>query len=181
MRQKLKIPESELVAMLQSKDKKVMSILYDQYSAALYGVVLRVIKNEVIAQDVMQEAFLKIWNYGDKYTADKGTLFTWMLNVARNTAIDKLRSKEFNAINKADEISTFVSGIELRNPVEQNIDAIGLTDVVNTLKPEYKNVVNLLYYQGFTQEEASKELDIPLGTVKTRIKSAINQLRNLVS
>lgn len=169
--------EGELVAQLKQKSKAGFDYLYKQYSAALYGVVRRVISDEQVAQDVLQEAFVKIWNNIEKFDPSKGRLYTWMLNLARNSAIDKLRSKGEIMKGKIQTGEDSVYKMENEARTEQDTDTIGLRNTVGGLKPEYRSIVELAYFKGFTLDEISKTLDIPLGTVKTRMRKAISLLR----
>ncbi len=171
------IAEEALVSLLQSKDERGFSILYDNYSSALYGVVLKIVRSEEIADDVMQDAFVKIWKNIEAYNRTKGTLFTWILNVARNTAIDRIRSQEFQNSQKNQDLDTSINFIDNQSSSQFDVDAIGIKKVVENLRPEYQQMIELLYFQGYTQAEVSEEFGIPLGTVKTRVKAAIVQLR----
>lgn len=171
------IDEGDLVLMLQSKDERGFSILYDNYSSALYGVILKIVRTEEIAADVLQDAFVKIWKNIEGYNRTKGTLFTWMLNVARNTAIDKIRSQDFQNSQRNQDLDSTVEIIDNQASSQFDIDAIGLKKVVENLRPEHRQMIDLLYFQGYTQAEVAEEFNIPLGTVKTRVKAAIVQLR----
>lgn len=143
----------------------------------MYGLIGKVVTDEQTAQDVLQEVFVKIWNNIDKYDASKGRLYTWMLNLARNAAIDKLRSKGEIMKGKIHTGEDIVYKQEDNLRTEQQTDAIGLRNIVSELKPEYKTIVELAYFKGFTLEEISKSLETPLGTVKTRMRKAIAILR----
>jgi RNA polymerase sigma-70 factor, ECF subfamily len=176
-RKKIILPEEELVRLLQAQDQRAFSLLYDNYSAALYGVILKIVRNDEIAADVMQDSFIKIWRNIESYSRIKGTLFTWMLNVARNTAIDKIRSQEYIQSNKNQDLDDAVSLVDKEYNTQQETDHIGLQKVVDTLKPEYRQIVELLYFKGYTQAEVADEFGIPLGTVKTRVKAAVGLLR----
>ncbi|SDM02379.1 RNA polymerase sigma factor [Siphonobacter aquaeclarae] len=175
------VAENDLVAMLRERNQRGFTILYDNYSSALYGVILKIVRSEEIAADVMQESFVKIWRNIDSYERSKGSLFTWILNVARNTAIDKIRSQDYQQNTQNQPLEYFVSVVEEENPVEHQVDAIGVRKVVDQLRPEYRSIIELVYFQGYTQAEVAEELEIPLGTVKTRVKAALAQLRNLIS
>lgn len=157
-----------------------MGYLYDNYSAALYGVVLRIVKKEDIAEEVVQDVFMKIWNSISQYDGAKGRLFTWMFNIARNLSIDKLRSKELKRDLKTDAVSDNVHSIESRHHDQQQIDTIGIEKLLNYLQEEQQLIIKLLYLQGYTQSEVAKEYGIPLGTVKTRHRLAMIHLRKLV-
>jgi RNA polymerase sigma-70 factor (ECF subfamily) len=171
------IAEDALVALLQSKDQRGFSILYDNYSSALYGVILKIVRSEDIAADVMQDSFVKIWKNIEGYNRSKGTLFTWILNVARNTAIDRIRSQEFQNSQRNQDIDSSINFIDNQESSQFDIDAIGLKKVVEHLRPEHQQMIELLYFKGYTQAEVADEFGIPLGTVKTRVKAAIVQLR----
>jgi len=164
--------------LLSGKDAKGIEILYDNYSAALYGVIYRIVGKDEIAEDVLQETFLKIWNNFSQYDASKGRLFTWILNIARNLAIDKVRSKEFVSQSKNRPLQDSVSSIDVSNEFSYNPETIGIKEMVRKLEPEYKEIIELLFFGGYTQSEAAEKLGIPLGTVKTRSRSAIMRLRN---
>lgn len=174
---KTKHTELELIALLQNKNEEAFNSLYDNYSPALYGVILKIVYSEEAAQDVLQESFIKIWRNFDKFDRAKGTLFTWLLNVSRNTAIDYNRSKYVKGKNQM--VNTYVN-IEHKQAENVNHDNIGLQEVITKLKTEYIEVLDIIYFKGYTQEEASKALDIPLGTVKTRARTALQKLRELL-
>lgn len=172
------IVEEELVKKLTNRDTKGLEILYDNYSAAMYGVIHRIIQNDEIAEDLLQEAFLKIWNNFMQYDAGKGRLFTWMINTCRNLAIDKLRSKDITDQNKNQQIENSVSGI-VSLSASYNPDTIGINEILKKLDPDYRTIIDLLYFEGYSQAEAAGRLNIPLGTVKTRSRAAILKLRML--
>jgi RNA polymerase sigma factor (sigma-70 family) len=155
--------------------------LYDNYSGALYGVVSRVIQKEEVAEEVLQDAFLKIWDKIDNYDPEKGKLFTWMLNLTRNLAIDKTRSKEIGKEGKTRGIDNLVNTIDRREFTEQGVDSIGVKDILKGLPEDQKFVVEHLYFNGYSQSELAEEFNIPLGTVKTRLRLAMKQLRSIVS
>lgn len=162
------------MARLRARDATAMSILYDMYSATLYGVILQIVKIEETAEDVLQEVFVKIWNSFDHYDESKGRLFTWMINICRNQAIDTLRSKQHRVNSKTQDITAKVrSGYSADDFKPEHV---GLREITKTLNPEQKQVIDLMYFEGLTQSEIAEEYDIPLGTVKTRARSAIKIL-----
>lgn len=172
----MKIAEENIILLLKADDTKAISILYDQYAAALYGIVLRIVRLETLAEDVVQEAFVKAWRHRTNYDASKGTLFTWLLNIARNTAIDKTRSAEFRANGKIQTLDPAVYN-GYKWSVEFNPDHIGLDKLIKKLEEKYRIIVELIFYKGFTQNEVMEHLDIPLGTVKSRLRIALRELR----
>jgi len=176
---KISLSETELVQAIRSKDTHGAEALYDMYSKALYGVIYRIIQHEEIAEDLLQEAFVKIWNSCASYDAAKGRLFTWMVNIARNLAIDKTRSKDFRNHSKTEDIENIVLSVDKGFTTSINPETLGLKELVAKLKPEQKIVLDLVYFKGFTHVEAAEQLDIPLGTVKTRLRNAIITLRKV--
>ena len=180
MSPQLKYTEEELVSLLKSKSEKAFSVIYDSYSAALFGVINRIITDEEQAADILQETFVKVWKRAEQYDPSKGRLFTWLLNIARNSAIDVTRSKQYKAEKKNQSLQNSVKNINRSHSTGPGTDHIGLKEVVAKLNPEQKQMIDLLFYGGFTQEEVAKELNMPLGTVKTRSRSAISKLRELL-
>jgi RNA polymerase sigma factor (sigma-70 family) len=176
----IKYSEQELVAMLVEHNEQSFSYLYDNYSGALFGIIKGVIPDEETVRDVLQEVFINIWNKIGLYDASKGRLFTWMMNIARNAAIDKLRSRSYQDGLKNRAIP---ENVDINIPgatTVQHTDDIGLRKVLARLKEEHRILIELSYFQGYTHEEISKRLDIPLGTVKTRIRSALTHLRTMI-
>jgi RNA polymerase sigma-70 factor, ECF subfamily len=171
--------EEELVLLLKQQSREAFNYLYKQYAAVLYGVINKVVYDEQTAQDVLQDVFVKIWNNIGQYDSNKGRLYTWMINIARNSAIDKLRSKGEIMKGKIQTGEDVVNNLERGMKTEQLTDTIGLRKMVANLKPEYETIVSLAYFKGYTLDEISKTLAMPLGTVKTRMRSAIQQLREI--
>lgn len=173
-----KYTEPELVQLLRQRSQHVFSYLYDNYSGALLSIIQNIVNEEELANDVLQEVFVKIWKQIETYDSSKGRLFTWMLNIARNASIDTVRSKSYQNSKQNRELTEDVytaGGVS-----ETKTDQIGLRKMVHNLKEDYKVLVELSYFQGFTQDEIAKMLNIPLGTVKTRLRTALTQLREII-
>lgn len=182
MARRISIAEEELVSLLKNKDQKGFNILYNNYSGALFGVINKIIQSDDDANDLLQDTFLKIWRNIDNYDSSKGSIFTWMMNIARNLSIDRVRSADFR--DSSQNISmeqNIIYQVDSEHQTVMDVDSIGLRKVVDNLKPEYRQLIELVYYQGYTQAEVSEEYGIPLGTVKTRIKAAVGSLRAMLS
>jgi RNA polymerase sigma-70 factor (ECF subfamily) len=169
--------EESLVAALKNRENVAFKHLYINYRGALYNIILQLITDQETANDVLQDVIITVWKQIDKYDASKGKLFTWLVRLTRNAAINKLRSKVYKSQTKNDNIDNYVVVLEEKNKGTENINRIGLREQVHRLKEDYKNVIELSYYSGFTQEEIAKALNIPLGTVKTRLRNALLELR----
>jgi len=176
-KRKISLSEEELVHSLRNREKIAIEALYDMYSGSLLGVITRIVIDEAVAEDVLQETFIKIWNSFQSYSTEKGRLFTWMVNIARNMAIDKIRSKDFKNQNKNQELENNVTFIDEQVNTVYKPELMGIKDLVEKLKPEQKAILDLVYFKGYTHVEVAEELDVPLGTVKTRLRMAIIQLR----
>ena len=179
MEPKTTYSEQELVVLLNEQSNDAFNYLYDHYSGALFTIINQIVPDKDTASDVLQEVFVNIWKKIDSYDAAKGRLFTWMLNIARNAAIDKIRSKGYRDNQRNQPIAEGESGgiMMSSNP---SVADVGLKKVLTTLSEEYRRLIDLSYFQGFTHEEIAKMLGIPLGTVKTRIRTAISQLRTMI-
>ena len=178
MPEKVKYNENELVLLLKQHEQPAFNYLYDNYSSTLYTVIISILQDRELANDILQEVFVKIWRQISQYDAEKGKLFTWMINIARNASIDTIRSKSYNKQKQNRELTANVYDTTGTYNIET--DKIGLRKLITNLKEEQKVLVELAYFQGYTQEEISKLLNIPLGTVKTRLRSALIQLRALL-
>lgn len=173
------ISEQQLVEQLKNNERSAYEYLYDNYSNALYGVIHRIVTDDETASDVLQEAFVKIWKAINGYDSSKGKLFTWMLNICRNQAIDKTRSKAFNNAQKNQSTEKNVNQLDRLRSDDIKPEHIGLAELVDKLDPNEKFLIDLMYFKGYTQSEIAEEFNIPLGTVKTRLRSATMNLRKI--
>jgi RNA polymerase sigma-70 factor (ECF subfamily) len=175
----MKQSETHIAQLLQEKNRQVIEQLYDQYSAALFGIVLKIVQSQELAEDVLQETFVKIWSNGSTYDAAKGTIFTWMLNIARNTAIDKLRSGNNKKKAQVNDLDQILTSERLHPTAELSVDHIGVAELVDGLEEKYRELIDLVYFKGYTQEEITQNLGLPLGTVKSRLRIAMRELRRI--
>jgi RNA polymerase sigma factor (sigma-70 family) len=171
------LEEEQLIAGLRAHDRKTIEYLYDKYSRALFTVISRIITDKDIAEEVFHDAFIKITWKIDSYDESKGRLYTWMANICRNSAIDKTRSKEYSKSNKTNTIDDYVYGLESESGTSQLVDGIGVKELLVDLNEEQRFVIECIYFKGYTHSEISEEFDLPLGTVKSRIRAAINVLK----
>ena len=166
--------------MLRQRSRHVFSYLYDNYSGALLSIILNIVNDEELANDVLQEVFVKVWKQIESYDSSKGRLFTWMMNLTRNLTIDTLRSKGYKKQSKIHSDEKSVNNFSDNTNTAEKFDAMGIRKQLTLLKNDQKQIIDLAYFGGFTQDEISKQLGVPLGTVKTRMRAAILELRKLL-
>ena len=171
--------ENQIVQLLQRKDKGAIKLIFEHYGPVLLNIILRVVKDRSIAQDTLQDALLKIWKKGQSYKPENGSLFTWLTTVCRNAAIDKTRTKDFKLTEKSNASIDLVSIAEAVVQ-EEETDQQYIHQLMDQLPPVQRKLIDLAYFQGYTQQEIAKCLDMPLGTVKTRIRLAIKHLRAII-
>lgn len=168
--------EKHIVELLQEGNDKAISLLYEHYGDTLYGVAFKVVRDEELAQDVLQESFVKIWNKAHTYDPSKARLFTWLFRIIRNTAIDKVRSLS----NKSErEIQMDVSGVYHVGVEDLRPELMDMKQQLEKIEPRYRTVLEALFFEGMTQQEASEELGIPLGTIKSRLKIGLRELKRI--
>ncbi|AUD06825.1 RNA polymerase subunit sigma-70 [Spirosoma pollinicola] len=164
--------EEKLVEALQNQQSADFSRLYTAYAPALYGVLLRLIKDPARAEDLLQDAFIKIWLNRQHYDPAQGRLFTWLLTITRNVALDELRSRKVHSkagAYQSDRSEPTVLPDLIEGPLKGSL--------TSSLKPDYRAVIQLMYYKGLTSQEAAAILKLPVGTVKTRVRAALKQLK----
>jgi len=168
--------EQKIIALLKEGDRKAISLLYDHYADTLFGVIRNIVKDEAHARDALQDSFIKYWQKGKNYDPQKAKLFTWLLKIARNTAIDKYRSIN-NRGSKEIQTSDFNVNNNGYNQIRPQF--IDMQDQVQKLEWKYQEVIQALFFKGMTHKEASESLNLPLGTIKTRLRNGLRQLRKI--
>lgn len=172
--------QDQLIADLQAGNEKAFEKIYQLYSESTFGIIYSITRDQKISEELLQDVFLKIWQNANSYDPGKGRFFTWILNIARNAAIDKIRSRNFKNSKLNLKSENFVDILEAKSSFSGRIDAIGLKKYIDLLQPMCKKLIDLLFFKGFTQKETAEELGIPLGTVKTRNRVCIDKLRSTV-
>ena len=168
--------EKKITNLLNQGDREAVNLAYHNYGNALYGIIRRIVKSETVAEEVLQDVMVKVWQNAKSYDRTKGRLFTWLSNIARNASIDTIRSARHLREQKTTSIE---------NPVYENISGTeelkikdsGLVNVIQSLDEKHRVLIDMAYFQGYSQREIEKELNIPLGTIKSRLRQAINELR----
>lgn len=181
--------DRELMARIKARDSSALSELYDNYNRLLFGLILSVLKKREEAEDILQEVFTKIWENAEKFDLEKGTVYTWIVTLARNKSIDRLRSKVYKeqkkqstSLNDDDVFHPLYS--DESDPLENTIlsdRAKRVHEALNEISEKQRKVLQVAYFSGMSQSEISEEFDIPLGTVKTRMRDGMLKLRELLA
>jgi len=171
------LAEPQLIEAVRNKTRSGAEALYKMYSRTLFSVIIRIVKNKELAEDILQRVFLRVWDSFHQYNEDKGRLFTWMVNIARNLAADELRSKRYHNSALNQDLESASTYLDANYQVSFNTDCYGIKDYLFRLKCEQSQILNLVYFKGYTHAEAAAELQLPLGTVKTHVRSGLRALR----
>ena len=171
-------PEQVLLARFYARDPAAMTIFYDRYGPALYGLLRRLLRDEALAEDLLQEALVKIWQQLPTYDPRKGSLFTWALRLCRNLGLDQLRSRRAQQARQTQPLEGSPAGPQASGGFRP--EHVGLRELVAQLPPAQCQLLELLYLEGYTMREAAQELELPLGTVRTRTRAGLRALRRAV-
>lgn len=174
---KLRLTEDKLVQGLRNMDNGAMSVLYQMYSDSLYRVISTIVVIEEVAKDLLQETFIKIWKSFKLYDPVKGRLYTWMARLARNISIDYLRSVNYRNYSVSENLSEVTQQIDQTFHISYNPDLIGVKDMTLILNEDQKLALELVYFKGYTHVQAAEELNITVGILRSRLQSAIAELR----
>lgn len=174
---KLRLSEDKLVEGLKNMDGGAMSALYQMYSESLYRVISTIVVIEEVAQDLLQETFIKIWKSFKQYDPGKGRLYTWMARLARNLSIDYLRSVNYRNYSVSEDLSESTQLIDQTFQVSYNPELIGVKDMTRILNEDQKQALDLIYFKGYTHVQAAEELNITVGILRSRLHSSIIELR----
>ncbi len=172
--------DPELVKRLQRRDPQALAELYDRYGRVVFALILRVVHDAGTAEDLVQETFLRVWNRVQGFDAEKGSIGPWLLAVARNRAIDYLRSvagRERNALEyeETDHPSLYV---DMEQDILTSDQARIIKGALEKLNANHRQVIELAYFEGLSQSEMAERMGQPLGTVKTWVRTALKTLRD---
>lgn len=169
--------ERKRVIDLQAGDESAFAALYDDYAGLIYGVIIRIVQDKEDAENLLQDCFIKIWRNIEFFDPGKGRLATWLINIARNTAIDFTRSKYYSQKVKNQNLEKIVHTEAIPSSTAIPVDIMGLRQLVEKLTPVFREVIEWMYFDGYTQQEIADQFNIPLGTVKTRSRQALKELK----
>jgi RNA polymerase sigma-70 factor (ECF subfamily) len=168
--------DNALIDQLKNKDERALSLLYDKYSGAIYSVILKMIKDEGKAQNILQDTFMTVWNKAESYNSEKGRFYTWVYRIAKNKVLNVLRKTD--PLIQTDDFSVYDNK---EDDISIDPEYLELNGAVTKLEKHHKVAIELVYFKGLTHREAHEEMNVPLGTFKSYIRQALKQLRNTYS
>lgn len=171
--------DSNINDLMKNNPRLAVAEILKKYGGALLGIITKIVGSKTIAEDTLQEASVKIWEKADTYDPSKGKLFTWLFNIVKNAALDKVRTQKFKAQQQVQSLEQTVYN-HIKYSEEQAIKDVGLYQVLDQLDEKYRIIIDMIYLQGYTQQQVSEALDLPLGTVKSRVKAGIKKLRKIL-
>ena len=169
------------------RDTAALSALYDRYSALVYTMALKMVKATDEAEDLVQEVFMQVWNKASMFAETKGSVYTWIVTIARRKAIDRLRSSQ--NVNKGVSLDDHDTAFEVpdaayaANPLHAAISTEYeelMKSALALLSSDQRSIIEMSYYEGYTQQQICEKLDLPLGTVKTRMRQGLIKLRDFL-
>ena len=173
--------DRRIVAQLQRREPRVMSEIYDRYGKAVYAVILGIVRSPALAEDLVQETFLRVWSRGHLFDVDRGALGSWIIAVARNRAIDYLRSGEGRIAMDELDMDRLVGNRGGGSHAEARALSIDyqqrLAQALGKLTDSHREVITMAYYGGYSHSEMARNLKQPLGTIKTWVRAALKTLR----
>jgi RNA polymerase sigma-70 factor, ECF subfamily len=173
--------EVQLIRRIAARDQNALSELYNAYGGMVYGLTYRILQNSTFAEEVTQDIFLTVWNQASRWDATRGTLAAWVLSIARNAAIDRLRQEQRRPLRTAldlDEMLDFVGGNSTVDDPAWH-DGRLLRSLMGRLPTEQAEAIQLAFFEGLSHTEISERLKLPLGTVKTRVRLGMMKLKDL--
>jgi RNA polymerase sigma-70 factor (ECF subfamily) len=178
------VPDSALIENMRTGDEAALSTLYDRYSAMLFGMLVRILRDQQAAEEVLQDLFLQLWRNAAQFDAARGSLPAWLMVIGRNRAISRLRGRRDREVleeNEGDYANTFASGQNIEDEAVRAQVARNISAAMGQLPVEQRQAVELAYFEGMTQSEIASKTGIPLGTVKTRVRTAMQTLRQIIA
>lgn len=172
-----------LLERISRRDSSALSELYDKHSTLLYSIIMRILKEKEETEDVLQEVFVNVWERADMYDDQLGNPGAWLARIARNRAVDRLRSKNYRTRSKESDIDQhhdYFTADASSNPEHRAILSSQQEEILialTSLSKDQKDLIEFAYFRGFTQSELAAHFKLPLGTVKTRMRTAMSILR----
>ncbi|HZU14381.1 MAG TPA: sigma-70 family RNA polymerase sigma factor [Chloroflexota bacterium] len=173
------VSDEDLIAGIRDNDVRALEVFYDRYRVPAYSLCLRLLGNAGDAEDVVQEAFVNVWRAAGSYRMERSTPRSWLLSVVHHRAIDKLRARQSRPIGvELDDTLPLPDTTDVWREVESKLTGETVRTALRSLPDEQRETLELAYYQGYTQTQIAEMMQVPLGTVKGRMRLALHKLRS---
>ena len=175
--------DAELIELVANGDARALEVLYDRYSRIVYSFALRIVGDPLLAEEILQEVFFRVWQQGSGFQSNRGSLVTWLLSITHNLAIDEVRKRNRRPQKADSEDPELVLSAmaDESTDIEQEVWLSGvrtaIVEALDRVPKEQRDVIELAYFRGLTQREIAESLGQPLGTVKTRMRLGLQKLR----
>jgi RNA polymerase sigma-70 factor (ECF subfamily) len=182
MKEDYKESDNLLIRLISEKDESALSLLYDRKSRFVYSLVLNIVKNKLDAEELTEEVFFRVWVNAESYNLNRGSVMAWLTTITRRIAIDRIRSKRYKSSGR--EISIDIlddKSSSTPDHGEQFAISSDVTKALNQLNTIHRDIIKLSYYEGLSHSMIAEQTNTPLGTVKTRIREAFKQLREILA
>ncbi|WP_420386989.1 RNA polymerase sigma factor [Roseivirga sp.] len=171
--------EEQIVALLSRQDKQAVRLIFDYYGSALMNIISRVIQDKAMAEEVLQQVLIKVWRNAGAYNAQKAGLYSWLVAISRNAALDKRKTRDFKEGQTA-KSAVQIFALDNEPNGENSLEKLMARQLLEQLPDKYRLLINMSFFEGYSHQEIADQLEVPLGTVKTRIRSALKHLRSFV-
>ena len=178
-----RLSDEELLKRIAAGDEEALVTLYDRYGRLVYSLAYQILQDHQLAEEITQDVFTRVWQSAASFDPKKSRFTTWLTSITRNRAIDILRRRRVRGLTGPGEaeLNTAITRADERYSPEYHLDALAVREALRKLPPDQRKVIELAYFNGMTQREIAEHLQIPLGTVKTRMRLAMMKLRDLLS
>lgn len=171
--------ETEIISLLSKQDKRAVKLIFDFYGSALLNIIYRIVEDKSMSEDVLQQVLVKVWQNAHSYNVEKAGLYSWLVAISRNTALDKRKTRDFRESQKS-KSSVQVVTLENRASGENSLEKLMARQLLEQLPDKYRLLIDMSFFEGYSHQEIADKLEVPLGTIKTRIRFALKHLRSFV-
>lgn len=171
--------ESQIVYSLSKQDKLAIRLIFKYYGSALLNIIIRIVGDKQMSEEVLQQVLIKVWNNAKEYNPAKAGLYSWLVAISRNAALDKRKTRDFKD-SQTSKMAAEVVALENRPSQDDSLEKLMAQQLLEQLPNKYRLLIDMSFFEGYSHQEIAEKLEIPIGTVKTRIRTALKHLRSFV-
>lgn len=171
--------ESRIVVLLSQQDKQAIRLIFKYYSAALLNIIIKIVGDKPMSEEVLQQVLMKVWQNSKEYDSSKAGLYSWLVAISRNAALDKRKTRDFKD-SQTSKMAAEVVTLENKAGQDNNLEKLMAQQLLEQLPEKYRVLIDMSFFEGYSHQEIADKLEVPIGTVKTRIRAALKHLRSFV-